>query len=136
MKLKRRLEVGSLIPSLEESLEILVVPFSIPPMLARWDRAIWELRRRWDEEERGPFPIPRTENRRPYSQKNRSESSGIESGEPEEPSPAAEPEAGEVDPKRPPDSDSPSELPVRLLPALWESPRRPIIAPAHPQLSV
>ena len=34
------------------------VPFSIPPMLARWDRAIWELQNGWNEDEQGPFPLP------------------------------------------------------------------------------
>lgn len=34
------------------------VPFSIPPMLARWDRALYELRLGWDEESQGPFPVP------------------------------------------------------------------------------
>ena len=36
----------------------LSVPFAIPPMLARWDRAIWELRQEWDEESMGEFPVP------------------------------------------------------------------------------
>jgi hypothetical protein len=38
--------------------DILYVPFSIPPMLARWDRALRELRRDWDEAKQGTFPIP------------------------------------------------------------------------------
>ena len=36
----------------------LPVPFAIPPMLARWDRALYELRVGWDEEELGEFPVP------------------------------------------------------------------------------
>ncbi len=36
----------------------LLVPFAIPPMLARWDRALWELRQQWDAEVRGEFPVP------------------------------------------------------------------------------
>ena len=36
----------------------MAVPFSIPPMLARWDRAIWDLRDSWDTESLGPFPVP------------------------------------------------------------------------------
>ncbi len=36
----------------------LAVPFAIPPMLARWDRALRELREGWDEEDRGAFPVP------------------------------------------------------------------------------
>ena len=36
----------------------LPVPFAIPPMLARWDRALWELRQGWDERTQGEFPVP------------------------------------------------------------------------------
>jgi hypothetical protein len=39
----------------------LPVPFAIPPMLARWDRALYELRLQWDEAERGEFPVPAAE---------------------------------------------------------------------------
>lgn len=35
----------------------LLVPFAIPPMLARWDRALAELREHWTGAE--PFPVPR-----------------------------------------------------------------------------
>ncbi len=35
----------------------LLVPFAIPPMLARWDRAISELREIWVDE--APFPVPK-----------------------------------------------------------------------------
>jgi hypothetical protein len=34
------------------------VPFAIPPMLARWDRALYELRLDWDPEQDGEFPVP------------------------------------------------------------------------------
>lgn len=37
---------------------ILRVPFAIPPMLARWDRALWELRQDWSEDDQGEFPVP------------------------------------------------------------------------------
>lgn len=36
----------------------LSVPFAIPPMLARWDRALWELRQGWDDRTTGDFPVP------------------------------------------------------------------------------
>ena len=39
----------------------LLVPFAIPPMLARWDRALSELRQLWDEPSLGPFPVPAAE---------------------------------------------------------------------------
>lgn len=34
------------------------VPFAIPPMLARWDRALYELRLDWDPDRDGEFPVP------------------------------------------------------------------------------
>lgn len=34
------------------------VPFAIPPMLARWDRALYELRMDWDADQDGDFPVP------------------------------------------------------------------------------
>lgn len=37
------------------------VPFAIPPMLARWDRALYELRMDWDPEQDGEFPVPPAE---------------------------------------------------------------------------
>lgn len=36
----------------------LLVPFAIPPMLARWDRALAELRMEWPSTHQGPFPVP------------------------------------------------------------------------------
>jgi hypothetical protein len=36
----------------------LVVPFAIPPMLARWDRAIAELRHAWMAARADEFPVP------------------------------------------------------------------------------
>lgn len=54
------------IPKLDEKLEklcekegILLVPFAIPPMLARWDRALAELRDGWAAEHADPFPVPK-----------------------------------------------------------------------------
>jgi hypothetical protein len=37
--------------------DVLLVPFAIPPMLARWDRALHELRAQWPGP--GEFPVPR-----------------------------------------------------------------------------
>lgn len=36
----------------------LLVPFAIPPMLARWDRALAELRSHWSQSHDEPFPVP------------------------------------------------------------------------------
>lgn len=51
-------EGTGILDELAEEAGILAVPFAIPPMLARWDRALWELRQEWDESERGEFPVP------------------------------------------------------------------------------
>jgi hypothetical protein len=37
----------------------LLVRFAIPPMLARWDRALAELRTEWESTREEPFPVPR-----------------------------------------------------------------------------
>lgn len=51
--------------AIEERLEefakgagLLPVPFAIPPMLARWDRALYELRVAWRKRGEGEFPVP------------------------------------------------------------------------------
>ncbi len=43
---------------------LLAVPFSIPPMLARWDRALYEMRLAWPPG-RGDFPVPPGDDRMP-----------------------------------------------------------------------
>jgi hypothetical protein len=52
--------------------DALPVPFSIPPMLARWDRALYELRQGW----RGPgeFPVPPGDRYSPSYQDEREDS--------------------------------------------------------------
>jgi hypothetical protein len=37
---------------------VLPVPFAIPPMLARWDRALADLRQVWMQTRRDEFPVP------------------------------------------------------------------------------
>lgn len=53
------------VPKLAERLErlceskgTLLVPFAIPPMLARWDRALSELRADWMQTRTDEFPVP------------------------------------------------------------------------------
>jgi hypothetical protein len=46
-----------------ERFDTLSVPFSIPPMLARWDRALYELRQGWPADTE--FPVPPGEARPP-----------------------------------------------------------------------
>jgi hypothetical protein len=51
------LEVGDRVRDLCEKAGALYVPFAIPPMLARWDRALSDLREVWSPD-RGEFPVP------------------------------------------------------------------------------
>lgn len=44
---------------LAEKLGALLVFFDIPPMLARWDRALHEARADWESRRTDPFPVPR-----------------------------------------------------------------------------
>ena len=52
------LDSAELLDELARGVEALPVPFAIPPMLARWDRALWELRQDWDEVRDGEYPVP------------------------------------------------------------------------------
>ena len=51
-------EAQDALENLAKAHETLAVPFAIPPMLARWDRALYDLRARWNEDELGAFPVP------------------------------------------------------------------------------
>lgn len=51
------LEPGSALQAACRKRGVLAVPFAIPPMLARWDRALWELRQEWDADTLGDFPV-------------------------------------------------------------------------------
>jgi len=51
-------EAQDALENLAKDNETLAVPFAIPPMLARWDRALYDLRARWNEDELGAFPVP------------------------------------------------------------------------------
>ena len=53
--------LGGMLPrlaALAEERGVLAVRFGIPPMLARWDRALFDMRLAWEREGRGPFPVP------------------------------------------------------------------------------
>lgn len=52
------IQVGDRLKGICEKAETLMVPFAIPPMLARWDRAISELRVIWEADSETPFPVP------------------------------------------------------------------------------
>lgn len=52
------LDVEHILRGLANEVDSLPVPFAIPPMLARWDRALWELRQDWDEARDGEYPVP------------------------------------------------------------------------------
>lgn len=82
-----RVKAAERLPAVCERYGAMLVPFAIPPMLARWDRALYELREVWDEAERGPFPVPesddpsswhRRQKRRRRRRKKRRQKSGEE----------------------------------------------------------
>ena len=52
------------------------VPFEIPPMLARWDRAIWKLQEQWEPDTDGEFPVPPAEDTRRSRRRRRSAEDG------------------------------------------------------------
>jgi hypothetical protein len=49
------------------------VPFEIPPMLARWDRALHDERLKWDPATDGEFPVPPAEDGRYTRRRRRSD---------------------------------------------------------------
>lgn len=49
----------------------LLVPFAIPPMLARWDRALSELRAEWMQSRDAEFPVPPSPNPDPRDRQRR-----------------------------------------------------------------
>jgi len=81
----------------------LFVPFAIPPMLARWDRALFEMRQAWDaDEEAGEFPVPRApegqswDGRRRRRRREDRGSASSDSAPPDDP--ASEPAGAEPEP--------------------------------------
>lgn len=52
------LKLEGKLSALCEKEHVLLVPFAIPPMLARWDRAIAELRTDWMARNDAEFPVP------------------------------------------------------------------------------
>lgn len=56
--LNEALESDGLLDLAARGADAFPVPFAIPPMLARWDRALYELRMDWDPESDGEFPVP------------------------------------------------------------------------------
>jgi hypothetical protein len=55
---KEPIKIDGKLESLCEKEGVLAVPFAIPPMLARWDRALAELRAQWMADRGGEFPVP------------------------------------------------------------------------------
>ena len=54
----RRIPADSALPGWLASLPPGWQPYA---MLARWDRALWELRQHWDPETQGDYPVPPAE---------------------------------------------------------------------------
>lgn len=59
----------------------LLVPFAIPPMLARWDRALAELRQEWMSTRADDFPVPPAPEPTPWSARGRKRSRRRDGGE-------------------------------------------------------
>lgn len=57
---------------------ILPVPFAIPPMLARWDRALQELRHNWMSTHDDDFPVPPADEPTRWSRRTKGNASGEE----------------------------------------------------------
>ena len=55
---KEPVETDGRLDSVCDASGSLLVPFAIPPMLARWDRALAEMRAAWEQEQEAPFPVP------------------------------------------------------------------------------
>jgi hypothetical protein len=53
---REAIAAGPLLEAASQRADCLLVPFAIPPMLARWDRALAEMRSGWRGEQ--PFPVP------------------------------------------------------------------------------
>lgn len=59
----------------------IAIPFGLPPMLARWDRAVHDLYADWDPEVDGDFPVPFPEDTRPRRRTPRGEPEPVETVE-------------------------------------------------------
>jgi hypothetical protein len=68
---ERPLALGGRVDALAAAAGSLVVPFAIPPMLARWDRALAELRVRWMAERTDEFPVPPAPEPPPWERRGR-----------------------------------------------------------------
>jgi hypothetical protein len=73
----------------------LIVRFAIPPMLARWDRALAEARREWESRREEPFPVPAAPEASTWEPRRR----GRRDAWQREAQGAGAPEAGEADPR-------------------------------------
>ncbi|MFT6145434.1 MAG: hypothetical protein ACJAZO_005109 [Myxococcota bacterium] len=63
------LDAEAKLKKLADRKKSMLISFAIPPMLARWDRAIAEAKAVWDPETDGEFPVPESDN--PYSWERR-----------------------------------------------------------------
>jgi len=53
---KGDIDFASELTAMAHEEDLIVIPFSIPPMLARWDRGIRECYKKWDTQSQGDFP--------------------------------------------------------------------------------
>lgn len=69
---KEPIDATARLQRLCERKKVLLVPFAIPPMLARWDRALFEARAAWDAENDEPFPVPESDEPHAWDRRRRS----------------------------------------------------------------
>jgi hypothetical protein len=72
------LDRSDVVRACAEDVQALAVPFAIPPMLARWDRALQELRVRWMAEREDEFPVPPADEPTRWSRLGRKRAQGDE----------------------------------------------------------
>jgi hypothetical protein len=68
---EERLGADARLTALAEDHGALPVPFAIPPMLARWDRALADLRQQWIATRTDEFPVPASDVRPPWAGRRR-----------------------------------------------------------------
>ena len=106
------LDSGERMGPLCDETETLLVPFAIPPMLARWDRALAEMKAKWEQEKDVPFPVPESGEPSRWDsrgrRRNRKRGRGKKKST-DEVAQAAPDQAQADDSARPPEGEAPAE---------------------------
>lgn len=101
-------EVSPFVLAVEHAcVEVFVIPFAIPPIVARWDRAIKDLRATWDAQGLGDFPIP------VYEPPQVDEDSEFDSDDSDDSAEDASPQAAETGAAQEDSSNHSEQLPAK-----------------------